>query len=85
MDNQLANIQNNMGLLALVFIASVWQLFWKGVALWKASNQKQRNWFLVLFVLIPLNDLGIVELIYLIRFSKKRLTIVEVRSWFKKS
>lgn len=85
MNNNLPNLQDNIGLLALLFILSVWQLFWKGVALWKASQQKQRNWFIVLFVLVPLNELGIIELVYLFWFSKKRLTWTEIKGWFKRS
>lgn len=70
--------------IVLVIVLSIWQLFWKGVAIWKASQFKQRNWFIALFILVPFNDLGILELIYLFRFAEKRLTVVEVKSWFKK-
>ena len=44
----------------------------------------QRNWFIVLFILVPFNDLGIVELIYLFWFAKKRMTIPEIKSWIKR-
>lgn len=66
-------------ILVLIFIAIVWQLTWKGIALWKSAGQKQRNWFLVLFIFVPLNDLGILEIIYLFRYSKKRMTIADVK------
>lgn len=69
-------------LLVIFFIAILWQLLWKGIALWRAAGQKQRNWFVVLFVFIPLNDLGILEIVYLFRFSKKRMTIAEVKHTF---
>jgi len=85
MGNPFPNLGDNVGLLVLLFIISIWQLFWKGVALWRSANQKQRNWFLAMFILIPLNDFGIIELVYLFRFSKKRLTIDEVKSWFQKN
>lgn len=64
-----------------------WTIFWKAVALWRSANLKQRNWFVLFIALLflPLNDLGIVELIYLFKFSKKRLTIAEVKSWFKRN
>lgn len=53
----------------------------KGVALWRAANLKQRNWFIAILVL---NTLGILDLIYLFKFAEKKLTIKEVRSWFSR-
>jgi hypothetical protein len=70
--------------ITLVIIVSIWQLFWKGLALWKSSQFKQRNWFVALFILIVLNDLGLLSLIYLFFFSKKKLTWIEIKSWFVK-
>ena len=55
---------------ALFFLAlSIWILAWKGVALWKASQNNQRNWFIVLLVV---NSLGILEIMYLFYLQKKR-------------
>lgn len=71
-------------IIASVILLSVIQLSIKGFALWRASSGKQRNWFIALFILIPLNDLGILEVIFLFRFAKKRLTVEEVKSWFSK-
>lgn len=71
-------------LIAILILLSIIQLIIKGVALWRAAILKQRNWFVALFILIPLNDLGILELIYLFRFAKKRLTISEVKAWFRR-
>lgn len=69
-------------IIALIIAVSVLQLAIKAVALWRSSQFKQRNWFIALFILIPFNDLGVAELIYLFWFAKKRLTIQEVKSWF---
>lgn len=76
MDQQ---ILNSPYLLLILFI---WSLIWKGIALWRAANLKQRNWFIAILVL---NTIGIVELFYLFRFAKKRLTIDEIRSWMPNS
>ncbi len=75
----------NLDPLLIVFfiILSVLQFTIKGFALWRASRLNQRNWFVALFILIPLNDLGIIEVIYLFRFAKKRLTIKEIRSFLR--
>lgn len=83
--NKTAAIKSPDPLLIALFIALfIWQLFWKGVALWKTSQLKQRNWFIALFILIPFNDLAILELVYLFWFAKKRMTFDEIRSWVKR-
>lgn len=51
----------------LIFL-SFWSLLWKGIALWRAAKNNQRNWYILLLVL---NTLGIAELIYLTWFAKK--------------
>ncbi|MBI3888035.1 hypothetical protein HY310_03125 [Candidatus Microgenomates bacterium] len=62
------------------YILSIWSLAWKGFALWKASKQNQRNWFIVMLIL---NTIGILEIVYLFRFSKKRMTIGELKEGLK--
>lgn len=64
----------------LLFAAYLWTLLWKGIALWRAANLKQRNWFVAILVL---NTLGILELAYLFYFAKKRLTVSELKFWEK--
>ena len=46
----------------LILIA-VWELAWKGFALWKASRKDQKAWFVALLVL---NTAGIFPIIYLL-------------------
>jgi len=71
-------------IIAVIIVLSIWQFIWKGIALWRSSQLKQRNWFVALFVLIPFNDLAILEIVYLFWFAKKRMTISELKSWFRK-
>lgn len=40
----------------------------KGIALWRAAQLNQRNWFIALLIV---NTLGILEIIYLLFVSKK--------------
>lgn len=63
--------------IAIIF---VWSMFWKGVSLWRASKENQRNWFIALLLI---NTIGILEIIYLFRFAKRRLTLKELKSWIK--
>ena len=63
---------------AILFGFYAWSLFWKGIALWRAANLKQRNWFVVLLIV---NTVGILELIYLFGFAKKRFKLEELKFW----
>lgn len=45
----------------------VWELVWKGIALWKSARNSQSNWFVALLVL---NTAGILPIIYLKFFQR---------------
>ena len=47
----------------------IWDLIWKGIALWKCGRNNQLAWFI--FILI-INSLGILPIIYLAFFQKKK-------------
>jgi methionyl-tRNA synthetase len=53
--------------LAFLLLA-VWSIAWKGIALWTAAHENSKPWFIVLLVL---NTAGILEIIYIIFFSKR--------------
>ena len=57
---------NNKWLFILIMI---WALFWKGCALWIAGKKDEKKWFLALLIL---NTAGILEIIYIFYFSKKK-------------
>ncbi|HUX35596.1 MAG TPA: DUF5652 family protein [Candidatus Paceibacterota bacterium] len=50
-----------------LILALIWSLPWKGVALWKAANKKDKWWFIALLVI---NTLAILEILYIFYFSK---------------
>jgi hypothetical protein len=52
-----------------ILIAVLWTIPWKGVALWRAAQRKELKWFIALLII---NDLAIIEIIYIFFFSKKR-------------
>lgn len=54
--------------LYILIIFALWELVWKGFALWKASQNKQRNWFIAI---LAINTIGILPIIYLKFFQKK--------------
>lgn len=59
----------------MYLVILVWSLFWKGLALWKAAKYDQRNWFIVVLIV---NLAGILEIIYLFGFAKKKLKLSEL-------
>lgn len=59
-----------VGTLAVfVVIAALWSVVWKGLALWSASQNQQRAWFVVLLIV---NTMGILEIIYLLLYRKDK-------------
>ncbi|CAN5346833.1 hypothetical protein BH10PAT1_BH10PAT1_7930 [soil metagenome] len=55
-------------ILPLIAIIVIFDLVVKGMALWRASKNSQKGWFIVLLIV---NSIGILPIIYLIFFSKK--------------
>jgi hypothetical protein len=53
----------------LILLLALWSIVWKGLALWKAARSGNRNWFVALLII---NTAGILEILYLYVFSKKR-------------
>lgn len=56
-------------IILILIILGVWELIWKGIALWYSARNKQKVWFI--FILI-LNTLGVLPIIYLIFFKRKK-------------
>lgn len=57
------------GLLIFIILLVIWSAIWKIIALWKSARNKQRIWFVILFVV---NTAGILEIIYLKFFQKRK-------------
>ena len=66
----------------LQFVFLIWSIAWKGLALWNAAKNSQKNWFIAILIV---NTVGILEIIYLFRFAKKRLTLGDLYFWKSKS
>ncbi len=47
----------------------IWTIPWKGVALWKAARNRDKIWFIVIFLI---NTLAILEILYIFIFSKRK-------------
>jgi len=53
----------------IIWLAVLWTIPWKGVALWKAAKNNHKWWFVALLVI---NTLGILEILYIFVFSKRK-------------
>lgn len=47
----------------IIVVLALWELFWKGVALWRAAHQNQRSWFIALLLI---NSAGVLPIIYML-------------------
>lgn len=56
-------------LIALVVVLGVWEAVWKAIALWRAGNDRNLLWFVLMFIF---NTLGILEIIYIFGISRPR-------------
>lgn len=51
-----------------VFLA-IWDIYWKAVGLWTSARKNQKYWFVAILLI---NTVGILPIIYLKFFQKKR-------------
>lgn len=54
-----------------------WVIPWKGVALWRASKNNHKKWFVALLIL---NTLAVLEIIYIFFFSKNKQAVANRES-----
>jgi hypothetical protein len=68
-------------LICLIVILSVWELIWKGIALWKCGRNNQLAWFVCILLF---NTVGILPILYLLFFQKDESEIKHVAKKKKK-
>jgi methionyl-tRNA synthetase len=56
-------------IIALVVVLGIWEAVWKAIALWRAGNDRNLLWFVLMFVL---NTVGILEIVYIFGISRPR-------------
>ena len=63
----LATDTQSGGFLALILVLALWELIWKGIALWKAAKSEQKYWFIAMLII---NSVGILPILYIFVFQK---------------
>jgi len=53
----------------LLIILTIWDIIWRGLALWRSARREEKWWFVALLII---NSIGILPIIYLAFFSKDR-------------
>lgn len=56
-------------IISIIVIVALVEAVLKGIALWKAGNNKQLGWFVALFIL---NTAGILPILYIMFFQKNK-------------
>jgi hypothetical protein len=52
----------------LLALLALWELVWKGLALWKAARNNDKAWFVTILII---NAAGLLSIAYLFVFSKR--------------
>lgn len=47
----------------------IWEAVWKAIGLWKSARNNQLIWFIAIIII---NSVGILPIIYLVFFQKKK-------------
>lgn len=53
----------------LILFIVLWESVWKGIGLWKSAKKNHKGWFIAIFIF---NTLGILPIVYIKFFQKKR-------------
>ena len=55
--------------ITLVIVVAIWEVVWKGIALWRAARNSHQIWFIFLLIV---NSVGILPIIYILFFSNHK-------------
>jgi hypothetical protein len=66
-DTSFTSLQTNPQFMTLISILVIWELIWKGIALWKAAKENQKGWFIAILLL---NTVGILPILYIFLLKK---------------
>ncbi len=62
-------LNQHPGIIGLFVALVIWTLIWKGLALWKAAQKRDKVWFVALLLI---NTAGILEMFYIFAFSNRQ-------------
>ena len=68
---------NNPWAFVVLILIALWTIPWKGVALWHAAKRGEFWWFIVMLVL---NDLALLELFYVLYWTRRKAAAENMQS-----
>lgn len=77
LEEMYAFYQQPMWMMVTFGLLVLWEMVWKGIALWYSGKNKQLPWFIVMFIF---NTLGVLPIIYLIWFKPKQMGASEMKN-----
>lgn len=54
--------------IVIIIVIALWELVWKGMALWKAAHNEHLAWFIIILIV---NSAGLLPIIYLLMHRNK--------------
>ena len=63
-----------------IFILILWEVFWKGIGLWKAVKKGDTIWFVAMFLI---NFFGIIPIFYLWRTKQLEVVLEDIKQFFR--
>ena len=60
---------NPNALIVILVVFVIWDVIWKGIALWKSGRNNELTWFVCILIF---NTAGILPIIYLAFFQKSK-------------
>jgi hypothetical protein len=61
--------------IAVIGLLAIWDLIWKGFALWKAARNNHVAWYVCIVIF---NTVGILPIIYILLNRNKQNEVVEI-------
>ena len=61
----------------LIVVVALWDVVWKGIALWKSARNSQLVWFVAIIIF---NTAGILPILYIVFFQNKKQIVVNKES-----
>lgn len=63
-----------------IFIVILWEVFWKGIGLWRSAKKGHLTWFIAILLI---NLFGVIPIFYLWRTKQLEDAIKDVQNFFK--
>ncbi|MBI2599813.1 hypothetical protein HYW43_02735 [Candidatus Daviesbacteria bacterium] len=63
----------------IIFLLILWEMFWKGVGLWRSAKKGDLMWFTAIFVI---NLFGIIPIFYLWRTKQLQPAVKDIQVFF---